>query len=312
MSLSPPNSALEPPIRPDKKESQNRGKNPIRWLSQEIFALEKDESGEEKYRDPTVLGHIILIATQLGLVLLAYGILSGFANYKAHTWMHEFKKFNLDKTALNSSNRTVNAEKSDQITTTETPNNIVINPLERERIVQQFKEIQSRAAMHYNIMIDFYETRYVALSMTLGLASISVLCLIFISRSGWDRIHKSIVNIFIITTALAIFYGDVTNVYQHEDNIAINEVQYESYINLGNYLLSYLVTKNGIDGEPISPEDFIHKIDFIMEEINDIFLTFDNTSIDRRLKRITSVIPEANEPLTDSENNSSQVESEAE
>ncbi len=136
--------------------------------------------------------------------------------------------------------------------------------------------------------------------------------MIFISRSGWNRVHKSIINIFVLTTALAIFYGDVTNVYQHENNIAITEVQYESYINLGNYILSYLVTKTGIEGEPISARDFMHKIDFIMEEINDIFLTFDNTGIDRRLKKITSVIPEANEPLAESESNGSQVELESE
>ena len=310
MSLSSPDSSLEQqPTHPNHKHSKNREKNPIRWFSQEIFALE-NETGEEKYRDPTVLGHIILIAIQLVLVFLTYGILSGFANIKANAWMHEFKKFNLDKTALSVSTEENTNEKLDQITKTEIPNNIVIDRSERERIIQQFQEIQSRAAMHYNIMIDFYKTRYVALSMTLSLASISVLCLIFISRSGWERIHKSIINIFIITTALAIFYGDVTNVYQHEDNIATNEVQYESYINLGNYVLSYLVTKTGIDGEAISAKDFIHKTDFIMEEINDIFLTFDNTSINRRLQKITSVIPEASEPLNESENNSSQLESE--
>lgn len=49
-----------------------------------------------------------------------------------------------------------------------------------------------------------------------------------------------------------------------------------------------------------------------MEEINDIFLIFDNTSIDRKLKRISSVIPEVNEPPTDSENNQQQPAAENE
>ena len=310
------NSFEEKPLTPPKNPHlSNRNKINLPF-SEEIFELKKDEKRQERYQDPTVIGHIILIVIQLLLAFFTYSGLSAFANFKSRKWMQEFKDFNLDKTSQIIDNQeNIANQKSDKIIQSESEsvsNNILINQSERDRIIQQFQEIQSRAVMHYNIMIDLYETRYVAISMALGLASISVLCLIFISRSGWERVHKGIINIFVITTAFAIFYSDITNVYQHEENIAINEVQYESYINLGNYILSYLVTKKGIDGKEVLPKNFIHKIDFIMEEINDIFLIFDNTSIDRKLKRISSVIPEVNEPPTDSENNQQQPAAENE
>ena len=252
------NSFEEKPLTPPKNPHlSNRNKINLPF-SEEIFELKKDEKRQERYQDPTVIGHIILIVIQLLLAFFTYSGLSAFANFKSRKWMQEFKDFNLDKTSQIIDNQeNIANQKSDKIIQSESEsvsNNILINQSERDRIIQQFQEIQSRAVMHYNIMIDLYETRYVAISMALGLASISVLCLIFISRSGWERVHKGIINIFVITTAFAIFYSDITNVYQHEENIAINEVQYESYINLGNYILSYLVTKKGIDGKKYYPK----------------------------------------------------------
>ena len=314
MSIPPPNSPLEKQLVPPKNPHlKNQNKKINLPFAREIFPSAEDEAGKEKYQDPTVVGHIILIGIQLGLVIIAYIGLTIAANIKANSWMKEFEKFNLNKTnQIVSARANIKQQKTDKNTPAEISSSIIINQPEKDRIIQQFREIQARSVMHYNIMIDFYQTRYIAISMALGLASISILCLIFISRSGWEKVHKGIINIFMITTAFAIFYSDIVNVYQHEENIAINEVQYESYVNLGNYIISYLITKIGIDGKEIAPKDFIHKIDFIMEEINDIFLTFDNTSIDRRLKRISSVIPEANEPPAESENNQQRSDSENE
>lgn len=293
MTTSKENSSFEQqPTTPQKPQTVSK-KSKLLLLLTEIFGVEKDEAGKEKYKEPTIIGHLILAGIQFTLISFGYTASVQFANLKADNWMKGLQNFNSDKTTyLISSQENAIDQETIKTSKPESPEKIIIKEAERKRIIQQFEEIQARGIMHYNIMIDFYKTKYIAISMALVLASISVLCLIFISRSGWERVHKSVINVFVITTGFAIFYGDITNVYQHKENIAVNEAKYESYVNLGNYLISYLTTKTDINGTEEEPNIFIHKVDLIMEQVNDISLVFDNTIIDRRLQTIKSLAPE--------------------
>ena len=93
------NSFEEKPLAPPKNPNLPKQNKKINFpFSQEIFALKKDEEGQERYQDPTVIGHIILVGIQLGLVILAYMSLTLAAHIKDNSCMKEFKEFNIDKT----------------------------------------------------------------------------------------------------------------------------------------------------------------------------------------------------------------------
>ncbi len=293
MITSKENSSFEQqPTTPKKSQALSK-KSKLVLLLTEIFGVEKDETGKEKYKEPTIIGHLILVGSQFALISFAYAASVIFANVKANNWMQELQNFNSNKiTYLTSYQENSIAKKTIKTSKPETSKKIIIKESERRRIIQQFEEIQARAVMHYNIMIDFYKTKYIATSMALKLASVSVLCLIFISCLGWGRVHKSVINVFVITTVFAIFYGDIANVYKHRENIVVNEAKYEYYVDLGNYIISYLTTKTDIEGTEEEPKKFIHKVDLIMEQVNDISLVFDNKIIERRLQSVKSLIPD--------------------
>ena len=297
MSISHENSSLEQQYPPAKNTNlENKKVNfllLVEFLLKEICPVKKNKKGKDVYKNPTIAGHIFLTTIQIVLIVLFYFIAMLVGVFYTNSWMKELEKLNCEKMTI-FKEETMNKE-AIKSSRNNYQNYIIINQPKKERIIQQFEEIQTRGVMHYKIMLDFYIMRYSSMYMALALALISVLCLIFIGRLGWEKVHKSIINVFVITTAFAIFYGDVTNVFQHELNITTHTIKYESYTNLGNYILSYLVTKNNINGDKTHPQSFINEIDSKMKDLNDMRVVFDEARIDHRLKGTNSFIHQTDE-----------------
>ncbi|HEY9663924.1 MAG TPA: hypothetical protein V6C65_36200 [Allocoleopsis sp.] len=213
-----------------------------------------------KNKQPTFLGHITLAASLLFFSIASYWVLLWFAGTREAAWLATISPTPVE----------VLQDKAEQLPAT---------PAERSRLVEQFQEVEARAAKHAQIMGFFYKQYYISTSMIVGSAVMASICLFFISKSGWDRINNALINIFICSSAVILFHGNLVLVFKQDENLRGNQELYLHYISLRQEVLSYWVTQQTIDGKSLEPVKFIHYLDSQMQGLNKIQLGFDSPQI---------------------------------
>lgn len=229
----------------------------------------------EPNRQPTLLGHVALSTSLVGVIVVSYAVMFWFAGTKQAEWLG-----------------TTPTLKDNEIN--ETLSGLKLTTPQKVRLMDQYNQIQSRIEKHAAIMGFFYRQYYISLSMICGGSMIASICLFFISKCGWDRVNNALINIFIVSSGTIIFYGNISLAFKQEDNIRDNQTMYLSYFSLRNEMLSYWATQQANTGEEIPPTKFIHYMDGKLQELSQIRLGFDATRITtlgEQIKQLNSSEP---------------------
>ncbi len=230
-----------------------------KWLS---WAISK-----EKGCQPTIAGHIALSSSLIALAFFWWLIIFIFGSLWEKEWGYIPEKINVEKLELAAPI-------------------LQAKPSEKNRLLEQLKQIEILSEKHAKIMGFFYKQYYISLSMMVSCAAIAALSLFFISKSGWERVNNAIINVFIVASGVLIFYGNISLAFQQKDNLEASQTIYINYLSLRNEYLSYLATGETISSNKLTPDEFIHYIDKQMNNVSFIRLGFDPKSIPDLSKQI--------------------------
>lgn len=165
-------------------------------------------------------------------------------------------------------------------------NNLKATEIEKQRLLEQISKIQAREKVHINVVKFFYIEYYISISMASVSAVIAAICLLLISKVGWDKAKNPTVNIFIVSSTVVILFSTFILMFKQEDNITDNKKLYLAYAALEDRVISYLVTNeflvNKGSSEPqriTKPAEVIQSIDSELATLNNIAIGFDSTKI---------------------------------
>lgn len=165
-------------------------------------------------------------------------------------------------------------------------NNLKATEIEKQRLLEQISKIQAREKVHINVVKFFYIEYYISISMASVSAVIAAICLLLISKVGWDKAKNPTVNIFIVSSTVVILFSTFILMFKQEDNITDNKKLYLAYAALEDRVISYLVTDeflvNKGSSEPqriTKPAEVIQSIDSELATLNNIAIGFDSTKI---------------------------------
>ena len=159
------------------------------------------------------------------------------------------------------------------------PSSFDATDAEAKRLLEQVKTIRNRALHHFAVMKFFYARYYMAISIAMALGVIAATALLFITRSGWDRVNPYVKTIFITASALTAYFGAFPPVFQQSQNIADNKKLYLQYIALHDEVISYLPLQENINGEQKKVSEFIHYVDRQLVQLNTFAIGFDDTKV---------------------------------
>jgi hypothetical protein len=160
-------------------------------------------------------------------------------------------------------------------------NELQNQPKELNRIKEQLEEVRSRAKSHLHVM-KFFFTRYYAAIVLISIAGAGAAAtLVSITQKGWSNSNEFTINIFFVTTAIAIFYRAVPASFQQQKNITDNKALFLKYWALENEIRSFVVTgqtmNKSTDSEKPIIKDFISYVDQHLAQDN-VALGFDEKS----------------------------------
>jgi hypothetical protein len=164
--------------------------------------------------------------------------------------------------------------------------NLKATEVEKQRILEQIQKIQSRQKVNINVVKFFYIEYYISISMASVSAVIAAICLLLISKVGWEKAKNPTVNIFIVSSAIFILFSTFIFMFKQESNITDNKKLYLAYAALEDRIISYLVTKEffvnkgSSESQKITkPTQVIQSIDSELATLNNIAIGFDSTKI---------------------------------
>lgn len=111
------------------------------------------------------------------------------------------------------------------------------------------------------------------------------------SRQGWDRANRYVVNILIVSFGIAGVVTLFSALFKQEENISNNTRTYLAYIALDNRLNSYIATNqftaikaeniaNTTQVQPLNNiKNVINSVDDELATLNNIYIGFDATKI---------------------------------
>ncbi len=222
--------------------------------------------GQNNRRQPNVLGHFTISALAIGTIFMTTHGLKTYADERQREWMPEVKTEQIQPLPAES---------------------LTDKPLIKTRLDQQLTETQARLHRHWSVTSYFYQQYFISISMTASLAIIAGGCGFFVSREGWSRSNNIIVNLFIVSSGGAIFFGQLPGIFKQDINISANWSLYQNYSSIRDEILTYaatggtIATATSVDGQPlvITPEQFIHSIDKKLASLNALPIQFDTSQI---------------------------------
>lgn len=239
--------ATSPLDSPELKKDSKAAADSFPWLRRFM-------SPESK--QPTFLGHILLSGALIGGALVINLLMFAFAIRQESNWLNynQFSKSIEDVEAA--------AESLDA------------TPAEKARMVEQFMLIQARIRTHAKVMGLFFSLNFVSLG-TIGVAAgMTAISLVFISKSGWEKMNNAVINVFITATGLVILHSNLVFIFKFQENIKLNGEFYSEYTAMANSMLSYwAIQPTLVDG--MSPAEYILLTDQQLAELGRISLEFD-------------------------------------
>ena len=146
---------------------------------------------------------------------------------------------------------------------------------ESARLKDQLQIIRDRAKHHGNVMAFFYVNYFVSIVMVMTAGLLVAITLFFIAQAGWTGCNSYVKAAFIVGSAFVAFYGLFPPVFQQQKNITDNKELFLHYKSLENEVNSYPITLLTLQGEAVTPKQFINHVDAEMDRLGDIALGFD-------------------------------------
>ena len=150
---------------------------------------------------------------------------------------------------------------------------------ESARLKDQLQIIRDRAKHHGNVMAFFYVNYFVSIVMVMTAGLLVAITLFFIAQAGWTGCNSYVKAAFIVGSAFVAFYGLFPPVFQQQKNITDNKELFLHYKSLENEVVSYPITLLTLQGDSITPKQFINHVDAEMDRLGDIALGFDITKV---------------------------------
>ena len=150
---------------------------------------------------------------------------------------------------------------------------------ESVRLKDQLQIIRDRAKHHGNVMAFFYVNYFVSIVMVMTAGLLVAITLFFIAQAGWTGCNSYVKAAFIVGSAFVAFYGLFPPVFQQQKNITDNKELFLHYKSLENEVISYPITLLTLQGDPMTPKQFINHVDFEMDRLGNIALGFDITKV---------------------------------
>jgi hypothetical protein len=164
--------------------------------------------------------------------------------------------------------------------------NLNATETEKTRLLEQVEEIHRRAKVHLDVTKFFYVQYYVSISLVSNAVFIAAICLILISKKGWEKSNSRLVHLFIVSSGVAAIFSAFIVAFKYDNNIADNKQLYIAYTALEARVLSYfstgeLVVKINPDKATTSTKAVavIQQIDTEMATLHNIAVGFDLTKV---------------------------------
>jgi hypothetical protein len=231
---------------------------------------------EQKRRQPTVIGHFLIISTLLAILLGAYFCKERVAVYRANTWLSDWES---------SSNESLKYSANSFQSSTQESN---LSQAELQRINQQLQEVHVRIKTHEQIMKSFYRRYYTTTSLATGAGIVAGISLFLITREGWKEANKGLITIFLVASTSALLFREIPRIFKYEENFMENFHQYREYVALRNKIYSFLATETVITEVPKvthkfnrpSAEQFILSVDQLLAQLHEIHIGFNRERLD--------------------------------
>lgn len=183
------------------------------------------------------------ILTAVGIILFAV-IQWIFSTNKADEWGQHLRYFPTGK-----SNSEL-VDESDYLDTYFT-NFEEATTAQKQRVREQLEIVKSRAKTHIRATRDLYVWSSVTVTVTSLTSVLTALCLLHITRRGWDNSNPRVVGIFVISAGTSVLCASLLVLYQYDVNIRSNANLYIRHINLEEEMLTILATegKSGVSSD---------------------------------------------------------------
>jgi hypothetical protein len=251
----------------ERKDSRRK------WRTLNIALLKYDE---EKRRQPTVMGHSLILFTLLAILFAAYFCKERVAIHRAKMWLSDWETYS--DISLNYSTKTFQPS----------GNSSSFSPAELQRIDQQLQEVHVRIKIHEQIMKSFYRRYYTTTSLATGAAILAGICLFVITREGWKQANKGLISIFLVASTSALLFREIPRIFKYEENFRENFRQYQEYVALRNKIYSFLATGTVITETPKiiqqfdrpNVDQFILSVDQQLAQLHKIHIGFNRERLD--------------------------------
>ncbi len=180
-------------------------------------------------------------------------------------------------------------------------NKQTLNPQDKQqaRLVEQLNTINDLKARHCEIMSFFYKQYFIFLSLGGTAGLVSLLCILLISKKGWNDTNNALINLGITSFGVTFFSLNTTQIFQQSENLKTSQNLYSDYVGLRYDFLSAVANKELVkpDRTIIKLDDknggytqLIQDTDARMKALNLVRLGFDPTPISELRNRLDSTI----------------------
>jgi hypothetical protein len=245
------------------------------------YAIKTGSPDETKKKQPTIGGHIGIAAAMLVAFLIAHFGLGAYITHLQNSWLETAQA---SKTQKSKQEELRIAQGMIQ-----RANIAAISPIKKDRLLQQFANIQNLEARYLEMTCYFGREYFVATVMKYICGLIAAVCAFFISRDGWEKSNNSLINIFFVSSIALTYYTDSVGIFKHQANLQTSLDLYLRCISTKNMVLSYYAHKQ--DTQPIPVDQFIDNLDAKIDELGQFKWGLDgnldpsfNSQINRLLK----------------------------
>ncbi|PSB01557.1 hypothetical protein [Merismopedia glauca] len=89
-------------------------------------------------------------------------------------------------------------------------------------------------------MTFFYKQYFISLAIGSGAALVSLLCIFFVSKEGWEKTNNALINVGVTSFVTTLFFLNTSQIFQHSENLKVSQDLYANYTTLNNQLRSSL------------------------------------------------------------------------
>jgi hypothetical protein len=239
------------------------------------YAIKTGSPDETKKKQPTIGGHIGIAAAMLLAFLIAHFSLGTYISNLQNSWLETTQ-----------ASKTQESKQEEQFRIAQ---GAAIAQIKKDRLLQQFADIQNLEARYLKMTRYFGREYFVATVMKYICGLIAAVCAFFISRDGWEKSNNSLINIFFVSSIALTYYTDSVGIFKHQANLQTSLDLYLRCISTKNMVLSYYAYKQ--DMQPIPVDQFINNLDAKIDELGQFKWGLDgnldpsfNSQINRLLK----------------------------